>query len=201
MTVASMVSLGRRRDTVFTTEPHVEGGYRITAHELTHPGDAITCATKKIFTISQPIHLMKTLANGEIIVAAAENKVLIGTIRSSDFGTIDQIKYAFQMFEAADHIASLDTRVGRSMHSTSQKTPKKNNSESNAVDLVIGDVRGAIFIYHDMLANLKQASKLGGQPVVPRKHHWHRKAVRSVKWSLDGMYFCPEPCIQKLTSS
>lgn len=191
MTVASMESLGRKRDTVFTTEPHKEGGYRITAHELTSPGDAIAPASRKIFTIKQPIHVMKALANGEIIVAAAENKVLIGAIRRPDFGTIDNIKYTFQLFEVTDPIACLDARVGggsQTTSSTKEETAKKSGSNSNVIDVVIGDVKGAIFVYLDILVNLKRAIKLGGQPVSPRKHHWHRKAVQSVKWSLDGNY-------------
>lgn len=190
MTAACMESMGRKRDVLFTTEARKEGGYRISAHELNRP----TSAVRTIFTISQPIHTMKTLANGEIIVAAAENKVLIGTLRSPNFGTVDSIKYEFRTFELSSHIGSLDARIGDKILKTTNENaapPKKSSSTSNVLNVVVGDVRGVIFVYNDLLGDLIRLSRQGGKSagisITPRKLHWHRKAVRSVKWSLDGM--------------
>lgn len=194
ITVASMLSTGRLRDVVFTTEARKEGGYRISTHELTRPGEAVTTAAKTIFTISERIHDMKTLAGGEIIVAAAEKKVLIGSLRSSDFNTVDNIKYQFHTFELADHITSLDARIGGLIAPASKKdqaTPKKTNSGSFVVDMAVGDAKGSIFLYSDIL-NLIRSH----QTILPKKLHWHRKAVSSIKWSRDGMRYlldlCPE---------
>jgi hypothetical protein len=50
-------------------------------------------------------------------------------------------------------------------------------------DIVVGDSVGAIYVLHDAVASRAE--------ITPRKMHWHRMAVSSVKWALDGEYSYP----------
>jgi len=191
MTAASMTSAGRQRDIVFTTEARRDGGWRITAHELTPTGNDVPTAARTIYTSPQPIHILKAANGGSVIVAASENRVLLGNLRNQDFETVDNIRYEFRIFESTDYISSIDVRVTDRPSATKSKKTKVETA--GIVDVVVGDVKGSIFVHTDLLRRLVQSQQAAtaGKPAVdllPRKMHWHRKAVGSVKWSLDGNY-------------
>lgn len=191
MTVASMTSAGRKRDIVFTTEERRDGGWRVTAHELTPPGSKVPTVARTIYTSPQPIHILKAVKGGSLIVAASENRVLVGNLRHEDFDTVDKIRYEFRIFESTDYISTIDVRVTEV--AASAKSKKSKAETFGIVDVVVGDVKGSIFIHTDLLRKLIQsqhavAAGKSAVDLMPRKMHWHRKAVGSVKWSLDGNY-------------
>ncbi len=188
MTSTTMEFAGEKRDVVFTTEPRRDGGYRITAHELTAPGSERPTVAKTIYTSNQPIHILQAAKSGGIVMAASENRVLLGGLRATEFETVEKMKYEFRVFESTDYISSIDVRV--SERPTTSKDKKKTKAEKyGIVDVVVGDVKGSIFVHDDLLYKLTHAE--AGKPATdlrPRKMHWHRKGVETVKWSLDGNY-------------
>lgn len=184
MTVASMNSTEHRRDVIFTTDKHEEG-WRISAHELSYLGSSTATLSRVIYTSTQPIQLLKAVDEGAIIVAASEERVLLGSLRSTNFSTVDKIKYEFRIFESTNFVSSLDARVSKRGSGTKLDKVK-------VVDVVVGDAKGAIFVHNDLLRNLIGSQKSttdAKHPIslIPRKLHWHRKAVHCVKWSLDGL--------------
>ncbi|KUJ24196.1 WD40 repeat-like protein [Mollisia scopiformis] len=191
MTAASMESAGRRRDVIFTTEVRKTGGFRITANELPLP--PTLPSTRTIYTSPHRIEFLQTSQDGSVVVGVTGNKILLGRLRSTDYESVDKVRYEFRIFESIDAIKSLDMRVtirrgadleGLKKHNILKKTP--------VVDLVVGDVRGVIFLHEDLLAKLFVQSQDGsfssGVSMAPRKLHWHRQAVQTVKWSQDGNY-------------
>jgi NET1-associated nuclear protein 1 (U3 small nucleolar RNA-associated protein 17) len=187
MTVASMESAGRRRDVVFTTEKRKDAGWRVTAHELAPPDGNIKIAARTIYTSHYQINFLRTAKEGTVIVGSAGKKLLLGRLRSTEYDTVDKIKYEFRVFGTTDNISTLDLKVSDRTGAENLKNPVLKRTP--IVDLVIGDVRGAIFVHNDLLANLIRAQdgKLPeGVSLAPRKLHWHRQGVRTVKWSLDG---------------
>lgn len=50
-------------------------------------------------------------------------------------------------------------------------------------DIVVGNNEGAIYVLHDTI----KPCKVKTDPK-PTKMHWHRMAVSSVKWALDGAF-------------
>ncbi|PVH81511.1 WD repeat-containing protein-like protein [Cadophora sp. DSE1049] len=191
MTVASMESAERRRDVVFTTEARKDGGFRITANELARPNSSTQTAARTIYTSNSRINFLKTAREGSIIVAASGNKILVGRLRSTEYDTIDKMRYEFRVFESTDAIKSLDIRV--TQRPGAEEMKKANPLKKiPVVDLVIGDVRGVIFVHNDLFPKLWIGSE--GQmsgvslALAPRKLHWHRQAVHTVKWSSDGNY-------------
>ncbi|OBU01269.1 hypothetical protein VE01_00087 [Pseudogymnoascus verrucosus] len=195
MTASSMTSAGRTRDIVFTTEERRDGGWRVTAHELTPPGSDIPTVARTIYTSTQPIHILKVVKNGSLIVAASESRVLVANLRTTDFDSVDKIRYEFRVFESTDYISSIDVRVTSANKGQKSKSKEsKSKAETfGVVDVVVGDVKGSIFVHNDLLRKMIQSQNAvaSGKPAVdmlPRKLHWHRKAVQSVKWSLDGNY-------------
>lgn len=183
MTVASMESAGRRRDVVFTTEIRKDGGWRITANGLAPPGGPIETLARTIYTSTHEVNFLKTANEGAVIAAAAGNKVVLGVLRSTEYDTIDKIRYEFRVFESADVISSLDIKVSVRPGVVKVKKAKK---RLPIVDVVVGDVKGAIFIHDDLWANLVGENG-AGISIMPRKLHWHRQGVQTVKYSQDGM--------------
>ncbi|POS82622.1 hypothetical protein EPUL_005723, partial [Erysiphe pulchra] len=190
MTVASIESNGRRRDVIFTTGNRKDEGYRTTANELADPSGPISTASRTIYTSKEPIQILRVSTDGSVIVGASAKRILIGRIRSTDFDTVDKIKYQFRTLETKDFITSLDLRL--SQRSDLQQSPKKKASKASLVDVVVGNSRGVIFIHNDIAGKLFSqsqneiiSSNIGW---MPSKFHWHRHAVHSVKWSLDGNY-------------
>jgi NET1-associated nuclear protein 1 (U3 small nucleolar RNA-associated protein 17) len=189
MTVASMESAGRRRDVVFTTEVKRDGGWRITANELAPPKGPIQTVARTIYSSNQRVNFLKSGKEGAVIVAASGKRVLLGSLRSADYGTVDKIKYEFRVFESSDVISSLDLCVtDRPRHAL---LAGKASKQYPVVDVVVGDVKGSIFVHNDLLQNIARLQRNtageSGIQLIPRKLHWHRQAVHAVKWSLDGM--------------
>jgi NET1-associated nuclear protein 1 (U3 small nucleolar RNA-associated protein 17) len=187
MTVTSMESAARRRDVVFTTESRKDGGWRITAHELAKPQSAV----RTIYTSNQRINFLKTAKEGSVIVAASGKRVLIGSLRSTEYETVDKIRYEFRVFESTDFVSSLDVKA-YPRTGTESLAKKSVLKRLPVVDVVVGDVKGSIFVHNDLLGNLARSQEDSlsvGISLIPRKLHWHRKEVRAVKWSLDGMQF------------
>ncbi|PBP25928.1 WD domain-containing protein [Diplocarpon rosae] len=186
MTVASMESADRRRDVLFTTESRKDGGFRITANELAPPNSDIKTVARTIYTSNQRINFLKTAREGSIVVAASGHKILVGRLRSTEFDTIDKIKYEFRVFESTDAIKSLDVRV---TNRTATEGFKKKDRNMPVLDLVVGDVRGVVYLHNDILAKLFITDgTLSGVSLAPRKMHWHRNVVHTIKWSRDGNY-------------
>lgn len=186
MTVASMESAGRRRDVIFTTESKKGGGFRITAHELS-PNHPATPVARTVYTSPYEIQFLKTAREGSVIAATAGKRVLVGLLRSTDYDTIDKIRYEFRVFDSSDLVKTLDIRVSSKTETVGKKASLK---KTPIVDLVVGDVRGVVFVHEDIVTKLFSSSKDSKAPagieVVPRKLHWHRQAVQTVKWSKDG---------------
>jgi NET1-associated nuclear protein 1 (U3 small nucleolar RNA-associated protein 17) len=195
MAVASMNYGGTPQDVVYTTEKRREAGWRITAHELNPKTKA--AAARTIYSSPRPIQVLKAVCQGETIVAASENRILLGTLKSADFKTMDKMRYEFRVIESTDYIATMDVRISPRVSVGGSKQAKKDSTpghkmKKNVVDVVVGDVRGVVFVHNDLLAKLfdaQKASVAGTEHInlAPRKLHWHRSAVHSVKWSLDGI--------------
>ena len=191
MTVASMISGGRRRDVVFTTEVS-DIAWRITANEFAPQGSVTPTAARTIYASAHKVNFLKTAQEGAVVVATAGNNVILGSLKSNEYETIDKIKYEFHVFESTDFISSLDVRCSVATDDVVKARPlkgKKAKLPLPIVDVVVGDVKGSIFVHNDLLRNLFQKDKSTESSsigLIPRKLHWHRQTVQTVKWSLDG---------------
>lgn len=185
MTVASMKLAERRRDVVFTTEVSKDGTWRISAHELALPDDPITTTVKTIYSSKEHIKFLKTAREGSIIVGFAGNAIFVGYLKPSEHESIEKLKYEFKVFRSSETICSMDVMVSE----RTEKPGKKSNAKVHpVVDLVVGDVKGIVYLHNDLLQNLVLGSKGVDVNIKPRKDHWHRQEVHTVKFSLDGMF-------------
>lgn len=141
-----------------------------------------TSTGKLIHTYDESPQSLRSAAGSRLIVATAKEAVHIGLLKAKKLASFDDLAYRFHSFDIPDIVSCFDIRY-------TTRTTKKGAIELQAVDVVIGGARGAIYVYEDLLPKLPgegSASQKAGV-IQPRKYHWHRRAVHSVKWSADGM--------------
>ena len=142
-----------------------------------------TKSGKLLHTLEATTGLVRSTAGGRFVAAATGATLHMGMPRKSPGDaptTLATLAYRFYSFEAPDLIACLDLQA-------SIRITKKGREELQQVDLVLGGARGAIYLYSDIASKVGEGSNSKAGVIQPRKQHWHRNAVHSVKWSLDGM--------------
>ncbi|KAK3329452.1 hypothetical protein B0H66DRAFT_610318, partial [Apodospora peruviana] len=155
------------------------------AQIVAYDSKALSASSGKVFyTFDEHPQLLRSVVGGKAIVAAAKETLHIGVLkRRKAPSSLGDLEYRFHSFNVSDIITCLDVRA------TMQMT-KKGGLEIQSLDLVVGGARGAIYVYSDVLSKLPagESTSLKAAPIQPRKFHWHRRAVHSVKWSEDGNY-------------
>ncbi|KAK4154751.1 WD40-repeat-containing domain protein [Chaetomidium leptoderma] len=138
---------------------------------------------KLLHTYDESPQLLRCVAGGRLVVAAAKETLHIGLLKGRKATSLDDLTYRFHCFDVPDIVSCLDIRP-------TLRTTKKGVLELQSVDLVVGCARGAIYVYHDLLSKLpgEGSGSLKAGMIQPKKYHWHRRAVHSVKWSEDGNY-------------
>ncbi|KAK0631788.1 WD40-repeat-containing domain protein [Immersiella caudata] len=137
-----------------------------------------------LHTFEEKPNLLRSAANGKVVVATSGSTFHVGILKHKKKGVDSpELEYRFYSIGVPDLAASLDIR-------TTLKTTKKGATELQQVDVVIGGARGGIYLYSDIAAKLTPEGHgaVKAASIQPRKYHWHRKAVHSVKWSADGNY-------------
>lgn len=184
---ADLVQFGQVEKEVLFLSEGAPGTWSVTAYDATTLAKA---AGRTLFTAPKnsttAIDLLRTANNGRFVVGSSGNMVFVGGLKAASGGdrlpeTLIDLAYQFYSLDAADEIACLDVR--------STNTKRGNSS----LDLVVGCVRGSIYVYDDVFSRLQEATTESSRKkkanVRPRKHHWHSRTVNSVKWSKDGNYF------------
>ncbi|KAJ4297040.1 NET1-associated nuclear protein 1 [Collariella sp. IMI 366227] len=140
-------------------------------------------AGKLVHTYDESPQALRSVVGGRLIVAAAKESLHVGLLKTKKAASLDDLTYRFHSFDVPDIVTCLDIRA-------TTRTTKKGGLEIQSVDVALGCARGAIYVYHDLLSKLlgEGSGAPKGGLIQPRKYHWHRRAVHSVKWSQDGNY-------------
>ncbi len=140
-----------------------------------------------LLVYEEPLTSLKILDDGNVIVATSGTKVIIGTTEAADKPSLKDIVYVWREIECSEWITSIDVQVE---HADAPVRPQIPHSVGNGLNIVVGGLKGAIFIYENILRKLikKETSStmLKREEINPRRLHWHRNAVAAVKWSADG---------------
>ncbi len=190
--VASTPSLEHEiNDLLFTVDRKGEGPWMITAHRLTGGADTAKTDLGTLRKNPQPLTFLKVYENGRIIVATSGSNLIIGCTEKPDATQLRDLSYTWREVECPEWITSIDVQIKHSGKSL-KKAKMTNSPSQGAVDIVLGGLKGSVFIYDDLLRKLKEAER---QPrldkaanITSQHKHWHRNAVLSVKWSADGTY-------------
>ncbi|KAI0016134.1 WD domain-containing protein [Xylariomycetidae sp. FL0641] len=145
-------------------------------------------ASRSVFSHPAVIANVLSVRSGQTLVASTERTVLVGSLRSESVSSVTDLDYEFFTFNTSDEITCIDLQVTERIHLNRKSQRQSGNTP--VVNIVVGTARGGIFLYDDLLPQLRHllSPKRQNSSLQPRKHHWHRKAVHAVKWSRDGNY-------------
>jgi NET1-associated nuclear protein 1 (U3 small nucleolar RNA-associated protein 17) len=127
----------------------------------------------RLHSANEPLQFLSVACGTRVIFVASAMKFFIG-VRSGK----EPKSYDWNAFDFRAQVTSLDVRVEKR-----KSKRKEKGHQPDLIRLAVGSRQGSIFVYEDILSLLQQSSELSKSQL-----HWHREAVLSVKWSLDGVY-------------
>jgi NET1-associated nuclear protein 1 (U3 small nucleolar RNA-associated protein 17) len=176
------------RDLVFTHE--AESKHIVSVHALYTGEEAAKTEVKAILKTTRPITGMQVLLQGKLVVLSTPNSMIIGKRRKFKQTALQDFEYTWREFEMSKRITTFNAFV-----QTPSGKDKALEVERDNLDLAVGDEDGAIYLFEDVISRFvaveksqkdKSDRKVGPESLTPKRLHWHRSAVRSLKWSLDG---------------
>ncbi|KAI9682336.1 MAG: hypothetical protein M1817_000390 [Caeruleum heppii] len=180
-------------DVVYTREERNDF-WRISIHKLISGAKSSQTESRTVFQSKQLLTAFKIAAGGKAIVAAAGKRLIVGQSPLGVAQSLRDTKYRWQEHRMPDWIVTLDIRGPSSVdHQLGSKADSGfSSSRGLSLDVVVGDNKGVVFVFHDIINRLTDDPKRDAGPsnptLTPRQLHWHREGVRCVAWSLDGNY-------------
>ncbi|KAH7139455.1 quinon protein alcohol dehydrogenase-like superfamily [Dendryphion nanum] len=178
-----------------TVQDSANGGDGITAHALRTKDQAAQTESKQILKVSNSITGLQVLSGGNILVVSTQNSMLVGKRTKIHKSALQSFQYLWHEIHMSRPITTFNAYVRTSDVSGQNQRPSQN--QRHHVDIAIGDIDGVIYLYEDILTSFAGSMKKQIETVVvrsdtnirePRRLHWHRDSVGSVKWSRDGNY-------------
>ena len=170
--------------------------FSLSAHKLHRGKEASKTAVVTIFQSSQRILGFQVSPDGQNIVAITKESFRIGTLERRKDGPLNGINYDWREISTPKQILCFGTRTQAIKKSHKKDSKIKQTLSQQQLDVVVGSVSGALYVYEDVLNTILRMEKAKNQTynaadMEPRILHWHREAVGAVKWSLDGKVFLP----------
>lgn len=175
-------------DVVYTTDKKEGGVWSIAAHLLTKDVKSTRTEDTTLLTYKNPLSSLKVLDSGRFIVATSGSQLILGSSDMREPWKLQDLSYTWRIVDCPEWIVSIDTRV---IHpEEAAKSNKGGSRGSSVLDIAVGGLKGSIHIYENLLGKLirkeQPATKDAVEDIDSRRLHWHRNAVLSLKWSLDG---------------
>lgn len=168
------------------------GSHIINVHALRTANQSAPTELKCILKSSSPITGLQVFLQGKIVVVSSADSIMIGKPTKLHKTALQDLGYTWQEFKTSKRITAFNA------HIRLPENLKGKNLEQDPrdhLDLAIGDEEGAIHLFEDILASFAAIEKsqkggkdksIGPESLRPKRLHWHRDAVGSLKWSLDG---------------
>lgn len=181
-------------DLVYCHEPGKS--HIVNVHALRTGAQASTTELKPILKTSSTILDVQVLLQGKFVVVACGDSLMVGKRQKQSKTAVQDFEYVWRELKFAQRITTFNAYV-RDPELTG-KAAKSAQDQRDIIDIAIGDVSGAILLFEDILASFAaiESVQKGGktkadnaESLRPKKLHWHRDAVGSVKWSLDGKQY------------
>lgn len=179
MTVGAVTINKKPSDILYVSES-IKNNSRIVAYDAS---DLANPKSRVLQNESGKSNILRTTNGGSILTAVAGNTLMVGALQQKNVGSVEDLAYDFYSIETSDEVSCLSVRLASSKKTGSKKKASQEPTDP-ILDVAVGGVRGAIYIYSDLLSQLRAKSRKGLE--IPKKQHWHQRAVHSVAWSPDG---------------
>jgi NET1-associated nuclear protein 1 (U3 small nucleolar RNA-associated protein 17) len=167
----------------------------INVHALRTREQSAQTELKQILKKKATIRGMQVLLDGKIVIVTTHKSVLIGRRSQVHKSALQDYEFVWREIQSSKPVTGFDAYVRiPDQPATGGKLP---SDAVDHIDLAVGDQEGVIWLFEDALSaftRIEKTRKDGSQGGVdldmlrPKRLHWHREAVASVKWSRDGMF-------------
>lgn len=191
-------------DTVYTIDKSDKRGkWMVTAHKLVAGNQESGSELSTLCKSQEPITGLKVLEGGRTLVATSGKRLMIGLRNFLHQTPLASITYTWREITLPEYITCFDAQLpvtSTQLHSAGSEKLKNRNVVSNPlVNIVVGNTKGELYVYKDLLDMLSQRErpdKVGkAAGLAASLQHWHREAVSTVKWSRDGKH----PALSSIT--
>ncbi|KAF1921090.1 WD40-repeat-containing domain protein [Ampelomyces quisqualis] len=192
--IAVVTHPGSNEDLVFC---HEKGDkHVVNVHALRTKSQASKTEVKRIFKTNSAITHLQILLQGKYVIIATADTITVGKRLKPSRIAVQEFEYMWREITFSKRITTCNTYFRQP--EASEKGKKTAQDQRDVLDLAVGDDSGAILLFEDMLASFAAVESIekgsknktdSAESLRPKRFHWHRTAVGSVKWSLDGNYF------------
>ncbi|PWY66856.1 WD40 repeat-like protein [Aspergillus heteromorphus CBS 117.55] len=169
-------------DSLFFLREHNDGKRQIVVRHL---NDA-ELQDNTILETNVQINHLRVACKGQFVIAHGDQHVFFG--RTSIGQSSRPLQYTWREMNHSVSVVCVDVRPHTISHRPGVQSPKDQRSLGK-IDIGFGALDGSILVYHDILRFFDDDDgRQGGKNVTPRRLHWHRSSVNSVRWSRDGNY-------------
>lgn len=132
------------------------------------------------------ITVLQALPDSNIVIGMTQIGLIIG--RAEHIG---QMTFTWREIKCSEAPTSFAARTSQGPVLSGDAKGAKQKAAT--IDVAVGGAKGCIYVYENLAAKLGltgRSSKAINEALSPavRELHWHREAVGTVAWSLDGMY-------------
>lgn len=191
--IAVVTQADTNQDLVYCHE--VGSSHVINVHALRTRDQKSQTDLKRIFKSKTPISKIEVLLGGNVVIVACANSVVVGRRSKLQKTALQDFEYIWREFTTSKRITALCSYIQPQEPLGEGKRASQQLKDN--LDIAIGDESGAIHLFEDLLsvsAGLEKSQKKREDPsadlesLKPKRLHWHREAVGSLKWSLDGRF-------------
>lgn len=191
--MAVVVQPGGDDDLVYCYEVS-DGKHIVNVHALRTKEQTSKTELKRVIKSSSAIHSFQVMLQGKYVVIATIDSITVGKRLKTSKTAVQDFEYVWREFQFSKHITTFNTYFRPQQ--VTEKSKKSGQDQRDVLDLAVGDEIGVIFLFEDILASFAALEKNqksnpnktdNADSLRPKRLHWHREAVGSVKWSLDGM--------------
>lgn len=191
LTISTQTAEEHSNQLIYTVDMKDADQWRISAHLLESGENATKTDVKTLLRHQDPLSSLKILAGGRFVVAASGSQLIIGHTTKPNPSMLQDLSYTWRIVECPEWITCIDARIS---HPEKVEKPSKGGRRRiEALDVAVGGLKGSIHVYDNLLGKLirteQPTSKELREDIKSRRLHWHRNAVLSLKWSLDGMHY------------
>lgn len=180
---------GSAKDTLLLLHEHGNGQRAISLSNPEPKTGSRRLDRNLILETTSRIEAIQLVDNGRVLVVRAGEKLLVGTTSRLGDDDFAAVNYIWREIELPVFATCFDIRERAPSNLPTSSQPLT-RSQSSIVDVVVGESLGSLLIYNDILNTLDRIedtheieAKTG---LISSRLHWHRNAVRTVRWSKDG---------------
>lgn len=182
---------GTNEDLIYcheTGDKHV-----INVHALRTKSQASKTELKHVLKTDSAITSVQVLLQGKYVIIATADSITVGKRLKVSRTAVQEFEYVWRELKFSKRVTTCDTYFRQ--REVPENGKKSAQDQRDVLDLAVGDEIGVILLFEDILASFAALESIqkgnhsrtdSAESLRPKKLHWHRSAVGSVKWSLDG---------------